>query len=59
MTARTHCGNVERGVNRIRFELAKFFHTDIGNRKGAVRSEGTRNNIHAMEDESWESFRLH
>ena len=51
MTARTHCGNVERGVNRIRFELAKFFHTDIGNRKGAVRSEGTRNIIHAMEDE--------
>ena len=28
-------------------------------RKGAVRSEGTRNTIHAMEDESWESFRLH
>ena len=26
---------------------------------GAVRSEGTRNIIHAMEDESWESFRLH
>ena len=29
-TARTHCGNVERGVNKIRFKLAKFFHTDIG-----------------------------
>ncbi len=29
-SARTHCGNVERDVERIKFKLFKFLHTDIG-----------------------------
>jgi len=28
--ARTHCGNVERTVKRIKFKVAEFFHTNIG-----------------------------
>jgi hypothetical protein len=28
--ARTHCGNVMRDVERIKFKLAKILHTDIG-----------------------------
>lgn len=28
--ARTHCGNVERTVGRIKFKLAKILHTDLG-----------------------------
>jgi len=27
---RTHCGNVERTANRIKFKFAKVLHTDIG-----------------------------
>jgi hypothetical protein len=28
--ARTHCGNVQRAIDRITFKVAKVFHTDLG-----------------------------
>jgi hypothetical protein len=28
--ARTHCGNVERAVGKIKFKLSQFLHTDLG-----------------------------
>jgi hypothetical protein len=39
--ARTHCGNVERTVGRIKFKLASILHTDMGKWEETSQHLGT------------------
>ena len=53
--ARTHCGDVERQIDKITFKFARLFHTDIGKWKQAKKhfSQITYHDgaiIHAFED---------